>query len=75
MTHPEYRSEEKGASDALPGNLKVEDGTIEVLHGGVWGDDAVKLHNSLMFKLAQDTIVAPTKEALDAAVGETLSGH
>jgi hypothetical protein len=75
MSHPEYLMEERTASEALPRDLQLEDGKIELRRGRTWDHEGVKFWNSILFELSQDTIAGASKRVLDEAVGKTLRGH
>lgn len=75
MRHPEYERGEKEASEALPDDIDIEDGVIEIRRDIVWGEDEVRSHNCLMLQLSQDLVVGASKGVLEDAVGKTISGH
>lgn len=75
MRHPEYERGERKASDALPRDLDIEDGVIEIRKDIVWGEGEVNSHNWTMLQLCQDLIVGESKEALEKAIGQEIFGH
>lgn len=75
MRHPEYERREKNASDALPRDLDIEDGVIEIRKDILWGEEEVRRQNWTMLQLCQDLIVGDSKELLEMAIGETVVGH
>jgi hypothetical protein len=74
LRHPEYERKEKGASEALPKDLEVNDGEIELRKGVVWNEKEVQSHNWVMYQLSQDLIVGESREVLENVVGKTLVG-
>lgn len=75
MRHAEYESGEKGATEALPSDLDIEDGVIEIRKDIVWGEKEVQSQNWLMLQLSQDLVVGESKAILEKAIGNTLAGH
>jgi len=75
MSHPEFEQKKKRASDKLPENLAIKDGVIRVRKGVVWPAEQVHVHNYVMYQLSQDVIAGESKEILELALGQTLSGH
>ena len=75
MRHPEYEAGEMEASEALPKDLDIDDGAIEVRKDIVWDEEKVQRQNWLMFQLSQDLIVGENKAVLENAIGKVLSGH
>ena len=71
----EYESGEKGATEALPSDLDIEDGVIEIRKDIVWGEKEVQSQNWLMLQLSQDLVVGESKAILEKAIGSTLAGH
>ena len=67
MRHPEYEAGEKKASEALPRDIDIEDGVIEIRKDIVWGKKEVRTQNRLMLQLSQDMIVGESKEVLEDA--------
>lgn len=75
MRHPQYEAGEREASEALPSDVEIEDGVIEVRKDIVWSESEVHRQNWLMFQLSQDLIVGESKEILEDVIGKTLAGH
>lgn len=69
MRHPEYEAGEKGASEALPIGLDIDDGVIEVRKDIVWSEDKVHRQNWLMIQLSQDLVVGESKAIIEKAIG------
>lgn len=75
MRHPEYERGERKASDALPRDLDIEDGVIEIRKDIFWGEQEVNSHNWTMVQLCQDLVVGESKEVIEKALGREISGH
>lgn len=75
MRHPEYESGEKKASDALPTDLGIEDGAIEIRKNVIWSEQEVNSHNWLIFQLSHDLVVGESKEVIENALNKSLMGH
>lgn len=73
MQHPEYKSGQKEASEALPKDLDIDDGVIELRRGIVWGEDKVQKQNWLMLQLSQDLVVGESKTILERTVEKAFA--
>lgn len=69
MRHPEYEAGKKKASEALPNDLDIDDGVIEVRKDVVWGENMVRRQNWLMIQLSQDSVVGESKIIIEKAIG------
>jgi len=74
MHHIEYETNEKNASDALPKNLDIEDGVIEIRSGNIWNEQQVNATNWVIFQLSQDTIAGENKDILEKLVDKKIMG-
>lgn len=70
MRHPEFETGEKAADDALPKNLPLKDGVIEIRTNLIMTQEEVNKQNWFMYVLCQDLIVGVSKRVLEDTIGK-----
>jgi hypothetical protein len=75
MHHPEGGSGERGASEALPRDLDIVNGAVEIRKDSVWGEEQVQRQNWIMLELSQDLVVGESKSILEQAIDKKPAEH
>lgn len=68
LTHPEFESRERSATEQIVEEVSIRDSTIEVRSGAICGGEFVTTHNRVMFLLSQEGIAGDREEVLRDAI-------
>ncbi len=75
MHHFEYETGEKNASDKLPKDTELEEGTLRIRSGRICSKQQVREQNYILYQLSQDVIVGESKGTLENVVQGKILGE